>query len=221
MKIIFLDFDGVLHSHYGPGGERFYFLPRFEAVIRDFPDARIVVASSWQLTHDLPALCDYFSPDIRERVIGISEVTREQALTWYGKRHRIAAAHRFLKANSYEHLPWVAIDDEPSFWQPGAPLIHCRDGFQDIEEQLLRWVLGGKVNADPGSLNFMDTLLRHDLRGDLGKADLAQRFYEKHYLRTIEEDEIRNAAWFESVCASDPEFVELLIDQSTGGGDVQ
>lgn len=214
MKIIFLDFDGVLHSHYGPGSERFYFLPRFEALIREFPSARVVIASSWQLTHDLTALRNYFSPDIQPRVIGVSAFTGEQALTWYGKRHRIAAADRYLKSNGYEHLPWVAIDDEPSFWQPGAPLIHCRGGFQDIEEQLLRWVLSDKVNADAGSLSFMDSLLRIDLRGNLAQADLAQRFYAKYY--KLETDEMHDSRWFESVCASDPEFTALLIDEPNG-----
>ena len=58
--IIFLDFDGVLHAHYGPHSERFCFLQRFESLIREYPSAQIVISSSWQLTHDL-----FFSPDIQ------------------------------------------------------------------------------------------------------------------------------------------------------------
>lgn len=38
MKFIFLDFDGVLHSNYGSTSTLWYFLPRFESVLRDYQE---------------------------------------------------------------------------------------------------------------------------------------------------------------------------------------
>jgi hypothetical protein len=204
--LIFLDFDGVLHAHYGPYSERFYFLSRFEAVIREFPNAEVVVASSWGLHQNLATLRSYFSTDVQSRVIGISTFTVEQALTWYGKRHRIAAAQRYIEANAFQDRPWVAIDDVADFWRPAAPLIHCRTGFQEIEELLLRMVLSGELPAKPGPITFFDGLVRYWFNGDLKKADVARRLFAKHY----SEEAPRTPEWFDSICATDSDFIDLL-----------
>ena len=50
--ILFLDFDGVLHpegeDHILNGGADFCFLPRLEALLREFPWVKIVISSSWR-----------------------------------------------------------------------------------------------------------------------------------------------------------------------------
>ena len=50
--ILFLDFDGVLHpegeDHIFKGGVDFCFLPRLEALLREFPQVKIVISSSWR-----------------------------------------------------------------------------------------------------------------------------------------------------------------------------
>ena len=55
---IFMDFDGVTH----PWGEveDFRCLPHIEAVVREFPEARIVIASDWRMLFSLPKLVARF-----------------------------------------------------------------------------------------------------------------------------------------------------------------
>ncbi len=67
---IFMDFDGVTH----PWGEveDFHCLPRIEAVVREFPEARIVIASDWRMLFSLSKLVARFSEDVRAQIAGVS-----------------------------------------------------------------------------------------------------------------------------------------------------
>lgn len=69
MKFLFLDFDGVLHSNYGSDAALWTFLPRVEAVLRDFTEVLVVVSSSWGDGRSVDELRGFFSPDIAPRVI--------------------------------------------------------------------------------------------------------------------------------------------------------
>ena len=77
--ILFLDFDGVLHPEYDgqatPADVVFCHLPRFEAVMRDYPEVEIVISSMWREQFPLDALRARFSPDIAGRIIGATPVT--------------------------------------------------------------------------------------------------------------------------------------------------
>ena len=63
---IFMDFDGVTH----PWGEveDFRCLPRIEAVVREFPEARIVIASDWRMLFSMQKLMARFSEDVRPQI---------------------------------------------------------------------------------------------------------------------------------------------------------
>jgi len=72
--ILFLDFDGVLHpegeDHILNGGADFCFLPRLEALLREFPHVNIVISSSWREQLLYETLLKPFSSDIRDRILG-------------------------------------------------------------------------------------------------------------------------------------------------------
>jgi len=72
--ILFLDFDGVLHpegeDHILNGGIDFCFLPRLEALLREFPHVKIVISSSWREQLRYETLLKPFSSDIRARILG-------------------------------------------------------------------------------------------------------------------------------------------------------
>src|SRR5438128_5315956 len=70
--ILFLDFDGVLHRFGDRIADYCRFLPRLEAVLRDYPDVKIVVSSDWRKHHTLEELKGFFSADIGKRVIGVT-----------------------------------------------------------------------------------------------------------------------------------------------------
>lgn len=66
--LFFLDFDGVTPPVFSkrdlPDDENqlFSYLPRIEAVLRDFPDFKIVIASSWRENRPWKNIMDVFSP---------------------------------------------------------------------------------------------------------------------------------------------------------------
>src|SRR5688572_14508192 len=111
MKIIFLDFDGVLHSHYGAESALWCFLPRFESVLRDYPDVQLVVSSSWGDTRSIAELRAFFSPDIASRVIDKVRTQQRRMKPW-GERGEACA--RFCRRHRLRAGDWLAIDDAPS-----------------------------------------------------------------------------------------------------------
>ncbi len=84
--ILFLDFDGVTH-HYFPVSDvseeentYFFFLKNIESVIRDFNsnlDIKIVISSSWRKRKTIEELKEYFSDDIKEKVISSTPIIDE------------------------------------------------------------------------------------------------------------------------------------------------
>lgn len=115
-KVLFLDFDGVLHPT-DHGATLLSKLPLFESAIEQ-RDCAIVISSSWRFHHDLESLKEHFSVPVRDRIIGIT-----------GDPY-IGAFARFHEINAYVELhrisDWRALDD--SFWefpQGCSNLIRC------------------------------------------------------------------------------------------------
>ena len=139
MSLLFLDFDGVTHPVFPLPNrtdvENQYFscMPRIEAVLRDFPEWQIVISSSWREIHPFDAIQDFFSEDIRPRVIGVTPLTSIVVPTY----QRYLEIMQFLAKNPASH--WIALDDVASIFPPDCPnLILCKDGFWKKEEAALR-----------------------------------------------------------------------------------
>lgn len=142
--LLFLDFDGVLHP-YAPWPHDevvragyFQRLPRLEAVLRDFPGVRVVVSSDWRRHHAIEELREFFSEDIRDRVIG---TTGREPVGIHAMGQRHLQAEEFLRDHNLVGTPWIAIDDIPSNYLAGAHLVQCRDMFGAAEERILRELL--------------------------------------------------------------------------------
>lgn len=118
MRLIFLDFDGVLHPC--TAGTLVY-IDRFEAFLRKHPSLHVVIASTWRLDHSWADLQAFFSPDLRGRLLG---VTPEDSSAYGPAREREINSWR--QANRCTALPWVALDDDASLFTPGCPnLVLC------------------------------------------------------------------------------------------------
>jgi hypothetical protein len=149
--ILFLDFDGVLHpfvsrDELSDAENRFFsYLPRLEAVLRDYPSVLIVVSSDWRLGKTLGNLQAWFSPDIKPRIIGKTPLVDAHEHTWKGRRHKEILT--WLDANPAYGNEWVALDDVADHFQPNAPLILCDDKFGEVEEAALRKLFSEKLNA--------------------------------------------------------------------------
>jgi hypothetical protein len=148
LMILFLDFDGVLHpEHDGeptPADRVFCYLPRFEAVMRDFPGVEIVISSTWREQFPLDTLRAQFSPDIAARIIGTTPVI-PRADNEYMPDRREREILGWLTAVGREHEPWLALDDAAwQFQKHRDRLISCTwyIGLNDVAETALRTALG-------------------------------------------------------------------------------
>lgn len=105
MRVLFLDFDGVLHptSH---GSALFSQMNLLEKSLVD--DAcQIVISSSWRFHMDLSRLRSQFSKNIQERILG---VTGEPYIGPYARFHEINA---YVQDQGIDD--WRALDD--AFWE--------------------------------------------------------------------------------------------------------
>ena len=114
--ILFLDFDGVLHSALNAAGhpDDFNKLPLLENWLRQYPEVDVVISSSWREIKRMEALREIFSEDLRQRVVDkcpiipINEETNyyryEEILTW-------------IKLIKYDGL-WLALDDAAHEFPP-------------------------------------------------------------------------------------------------------
>jgi len=164
MRFIFLDFDGVLHSHYGAvESALWFFLPRFESVLRDYPHVKIVVSSSWGDGRSLDELRAFFSADIAPRVVG---KVRAQLRRMRPNGERGDACARYCRRHHLRAGDWVAIDDTPSLFRRTHPLIYCANGFREGQELQLRMVLAQEIPAWGLALQTVAYLFGAEFNGD-------------------------------------------------------
>lgn len=142
--LIFLDFDGVLHPEHDneptPAEDIFCHLPRFEAVMREFPMVEIVISSMWRYQFTFDQLRARFSPDIAARIIGTTPQT-ERIDGKYLPARREGEILGWLAATGRNDEPWIALDDAAwQFAQHRDRLVACtwHVGFDDQAAMLLR-----------------------------------------------------------------------------------
>lgn len=134
--LLFLDFDGVLHGCNDP--KLFNCLERFENIIRDYPDVKIVFSTSWRFEQKFEHLIGYFSEDLHDRFVGINPTVQER---WppYVKYERYKECMRFMEIQSYEG-PWLAIDDAADLFIPNCPNLIVCDTNIGIDEKVERQI---------------------------------------------------------------------------------
>lgn len=116
--ILFLDLDGVLHPQYDgeptPEDVVFCHLPRFEAILRDYPDVEIVISSAWRHQFTIEQLRARFSPDVAARITDMTPQI-EHFDGQYLPAQREGEILAWISASGREDEPWVALDD--AVWQ--------------------------------------------------------------------------------------------------------
>jgi hypothetical protein len=111
---LFVDFDGVLHPHQRGTLAN---LPLLEAFLRRHPSIEVVITSTWRMQHSLEELQEYFSEDLRHRVVGVVPFINRTPFS------------RFQEVQAYlaEQAPcrWAALDDEAHLFPPDCRnLVH-------------------------------------------------------------------------------------------------
>ena len=105
--ILFVDFDGVAHAKDCDREQHFCKLPLLESLLREpgCGHADVVVSSTWRHAHSLHRLRQFFSADIRPRIVGVTPFLEEGEFLRY--REFIAGVRRYRAGTK-----WVAVDDD-------------------------------------------------------------------------------------------------------------
>lgn len=133
--LIFLDFDGVLHSVDAThDSERF----RPEAIalvnrIADYVDARIVLSTAWRMEGEIQKYNGWF----KNRVIGATPVN---PLDMRQKNPRYEEVLRYLRESDFQDVPWVAIDDKGRHFPAHSPAFIV-DGSKGLTEGNARVIM--------------------------------------------------------------------------------
>jgi len=137
MTLVFVDFDGVMHPAGCDVSSYFCNLAAFEAVMREHPDAGIVISSTWRHAYPLTRLKENFSPDIAARIVG-------KTPQWEGddgEQVRYREIREFLEHPQLAGAKWIALDDSDFEFPPGcANLVLCdsAEGFNASAASALR-----------------------------------------------------------------------------------
>ena len=135
-KLLFLDFDGVLHPTHFAGQDPFNRVHLLEETLEG-SNIEIVISSSWRFTHSLEKLQKLLPNSISSLVIG---ATGSPVI---GKHPRYQEIVNFLQ--SYGPSNWKALDD--SYWEfPSLcpELIRCNPNTGISEKQmheLSQWMI--------------------------------------------------------------------------------
>jgi len=139
---IFMDFDGVTH----PWGEveDFRCLPLIESVVREFEEARVVIASDWRMLFSLQKLLLRFSEDVRPRIVGATpHMLPKTGAELHGLREREAMLWLAQHEADCRTAAWCALDDAPGNWMTRSRLVltDFKRGFIEEDAVALRRML--------------------------------------------------------------------------------
>lgn len=143
--ILFLDFDGVTHPQPCFAENVFCRLPLIESVVREFARLDIVISSSWRDFHSIDEMREYFSVDLRERVIGVTPSIKRPSPAWlpgqvpeFGRQWEIES---WMQEHRRWGDRWLALDDRPYWFRPQSPDLLVTDaatGFCVADQARLR-----------------------------------------------------------------------------------
>ena len=149
--ILFLDFDGVLHPEtFQSGTQLLSRLPLVEEVLREYPLLALVISSAWRLRYKnsesaLAELKLHFSPDIAERVVGVTPDYRNldendapDGLSGYVRHWECLT---WMRKHRYPGTPWMALDDRAYLFRPfteNLMVLNNREAFTKNDQPALR-----------------------------------------------------------------------------------
>ncbi|OGA36211.1 MAG: hypothetical protein A3G80_02390 [Betaproteobacteria bacterium RIFCSPLOWO2_12_FULL_62_13b] len=133
-RLLFLDFDGVLHPNFCDPEDFFCLIPTIlDSITAAPPDLKVVISSSWRFHHEYEGLKNFFPEQLQARLIGATGPA-------------IAGRHaRYREINAFlDKLPrrveWRALDDAKFEFPDHCPeLILCdgRNGILKREHEIL------------------------------------------------------------------------------------
>jgi hypothetical protein len=133
-RVIFLDFDGVLHPEGCAERDHFCFLPNFSEALKTadpFQSTPIVISSLWRHHCTLKQIRNYFPDNIAAQIVGVTpymtDADARLVTDWapFGGDqsktcHRQREIIMWMNAYSSEGN-WLAIDDRASYFHKDTP----------------------------------------------------------------------------------------------------
>lgn len=153
--ILFLDFDGVLHSEPSLAKDAFCRLPLIEKILQDFPQVQIVVSSAWRLdwateAEAVAGLREHFFDALRDLLVGVTpdfrHVDPATAPDGLGAYLREWECLDWLCRNRPAGTPYLMLDDRHWWFRPDNPrlmIVDGDDGFLPANEDEFRARLNG------------------------------------------------------------------------------
>jgi len=134
--IVFLDYDGVLHPDAAylvngrpelrADGTLFMWAPILEQLTAPYPQARIVLSTSWvRVLRSFNRARAYLPPSLQARVIGATwhsgivrhhEGSHRIDASWFNELSRYAQIARYISRAGMRAGNWLAIDDDSEGW---------------------------------------------------------------------------------------------------------
>lgn len=138
MRVVFLDFDGVLHPAGGSAGQvlPFEWVPLLATLLAQFSDVRVVVHSTWREQFSIDYLQDFLEPLQYQFLGAVAAGPKGEAIRQFLDDHP-------------EVRDAVILDDEAATLcdVERATLLICDPRFgvssPDLQLRLLAWLKGG------------------------------------------------------------------------------
>jgi len=130
MKILYLDYDNVLHGEVRryreppilrletPGQLLFQNAPILEALLEPYADVKIVLSTSWVRVFGFDRARAYLPPALSQKVIGATFHRRHMRKEEFSQLARYAQI--FADVGRRRPSAWLAIDDEVDGWPAHA-----------------------------------------------------------------------------------------------------
>lgn len=139
-KTLFLDFDGVLHPLNKQSDRLFVRVVHFERVMRQFPTWQIVISSAWREGSTLETLRQHFSPDIAQRIVGVtpSFFRMDHIPDAIRNYEREVECRAWLQEHGCQDTPWLAVDDWDWLFAPKSPNVFIVDSTTGLDRKHAR-----------------------------------------------------------------------------------
>lgn len=142
-RILFPDFDGVMHPESDRRDMDFCYIHEFQDAVREAdPNGLlpIVISSMWRETSTLAALRSHFDNDIARQIVGVTpELAEDQQTGWVmqgGTSVRVGIRQREIEQWMGTFAPtgdWLAVDDRSSYFADNCPNLFLVPGFAPNE----------------------------------------------------------------------------------------
>ncbi|HUL68311.1 MAG TPA: HAD domain-containing protein [Burkholderiaceae bacterium] len=158
--IVFLDFDGVLHPDPCRDEQLFEHAPRLTRALEEFPEASVVLSTSWRTFLKFEQLVEPLDADLQRRVIGVTprfaEFAAKRELVPY---RRQAECVHWLSQNGMNDAAWIALDDRPSWFEPYCENLVACDALVGFDDEVAGRLRTGLLRARRRMTITLDEIL--------------------------------------------------------------